>query len=158
MRRKDREIVDEKIIRSILDEGKFCNIAQNTEDGYPHIIPLSYAYELNDGKLKLYFHSARAGRKIELMNRDNKVSFCIAIQDELYKAEMACNYSTYYRSVVGFGKLVEVEENKEEALAKIMKQYDKDAPIIFSEGAMKAIALLVLEVEQFSAKGKLQER
>ena len=68
MRRSDREITSESGVRDILDEGRIMHLGL-FDDAYPYVVPLHYGYEYADGKLTLYAHSARAGHKLDLIER-----------------------------------------------------------------------------------------
>ena len=69
MRRKDREVTDQRTIRTILDRCKTCRVAMGDGEEL-YLVPLSYGYTLEDGTLTLWFHSAREGRKLDLLRRD----------------------------------------------------------------------------------------
>jgi|GEM_PF-6421780 Predicted flavin-nucleotide-binding protein len=64
MRRKEREITDKKEIDEIIDTGKVMHLALS-DNNLPFLIPVFYTY---DGT-SLYFHSAKAGTKIDIMKK-----------------------------------------------------------------------------------------
>ena len=70
MRRNDREITDSREILSIVNECKVIRLAMLDEQGLPYIIPLNFGYRFADGVFTFYCHSAREGRKLELLRRD----------------------------------------------------------------------------------------
>jgi nitroimidazol reductase NimA-like FMN-containing flavoprotein (pyridoxamine 5'-phosphate oxidase superfamily) len=51
----------------------------------------------------LYFHCANAGKKLDIMAKNNLACFDVDIDHELVKAEQACGWGMKYRSVVGNG-------------------------------------------------------
>lgn len=51
-------------------------------------------------KGKIYFHSAKAGHKIDAMEKHPKVSFAVIDEDTIVSKE----YTSYFRSVIAFGK------------------------------------------------------
>lgn len=57
MRKANREIKDEQLMRQTLETADTCRLALNT-GGAPYIVPLSYGYTLEDNRLTLYFHCA----------------------------------------------------------------------------------------------------
>ena len=69
MRRHDREITDSREILSIVNECKVIRLAMLDEQGLPYIIPLNFGYRFADGVFTFYCHSAREGRKLELLRR-----------------------------------------------------------------------------------------
>ena len=70
MRRNEREITDPKIIEEIIHQATICRIALYDAD-YPYIVPLNYGYESG----ALYFHSAKEGKKIDLIRKNSRVCF-----------------------------------------------------------------------------------
>ena len=82
MRRKDREVTDICGIEEILRQCKTCHVAM-VDDGAPYVVPLSYGYQmLDDGRLALYFHSAKEGRKLDILRRNSRLCFEIANEGE----------------------------------------------------------------------------
>ncbi len=61
MRRKDREVTDQKKIEEIIQACDCCRIGL-ADDGKAYIVPLSFAYVREGGKGCFYFHGASRGR------------------------------------------------------------------------------------------------
>jgi len=108
MRRKGQAIPQEECVE-ILKRNTCGVLALHGDDGYPYAVPLSYDYQ--DGKI--YFHGAKVGHKIDAMLRDPKASFCVVDRDEIVSAE----YTTYYKSVIAFGKMRILEDETEKWVA-----------------------------------------
>ena len=72
MRRKDREITHIHAILDLVSECRVCRLAM-TDGGVPYIVPLNYGYEYADGALTFYFHSAKEGRKLEILKKNPMV-------------------------------------------------------------------------------------
>ncbi|OFV69215.1 pyridoxamine 5'-phosphate oxidase family protein [Acetobacterium wieringae] len=91
------------------------------DEDYPYAIPLSYVY-FND---KIYFHSAKTGHKIDAITNNSKVSFSVTDEDTIISKE----YTTYFRSVIAFGKARIVEgDEKLGAFLSLVKKYSGDQP------------------------------
>lgn len=91
------------------------------DEGYPYAVPLSYIY-FND---KIYFHSAKDGHKIDAITKNPKVSFSVIDEDTIVSEE----YTTYFRSVIAFGKTRIVEGNERlEAFKALVEKYSGDQP------------------------------
>jgi nitroimidazol reductase NimA-like FMN-containing flavoprotein (pyridoxamine 5'-phosphate oxidase superfamily) len=120
MRRDDREITDRNKIDQIISRCKVCRIAL-CDEGQPYVLPLNFGY---DGKY-LYFHSANDGKKIEIINKNNRIGFEFDIFHEIIKAESPCKWGAKYESVVGTGIIEFIESHKEKttALECILSQY-----------------------------------
>lgn len=154
MRRKDREVTDIKEIESILESCKTASIAMTCE-GVPYIVPLSYGYELTGNQLILYFHSAKEGRKIDVLKRNPTVCFSIFEEGEPVHAEMPCNSGYYYSSVIGLGTVEFVEDasEKQSALGKMFShQAGKD--VAFTEEQAATVCVFKVISEDFTGKRK----
>ena len=104
MRRKNQQL-PLKDCHRILQTATSGVLATAGDDDYPYAVPLSFAYA--DGRL--YFHVAKSGHKLDALRRNPKASFCVIEQDKVVPAE----YTTYFRSVIAFGKVRIVDDNDE---------------------------------------------
>lgn len=153
MRQKNREIKDINKIAEVIDACKVCRIAINGGE-YPYIVPLNFGYEMGEN-LVLYFHSALEGMKIDLIKKNNKVSFEMDTAHELYSEESR-GYCTFrYKSVIGTGEIyfIEDEKEKEHALQKIMDHYHME-DFLWSRAAMPRTLVYKLEVRTITGKEK----
>ncbi len=73
MRRKDREIINKEQIWRIMQRCGVCRVAFHDAE-YPYIVPLNFGIGKGE-PLTLYFHCAAQGKKLDLMQRDRRVSF-----------------------------------------------------------------------------------
>lgn len=87
------------------------------DGGYPYAVPLSYVYQ--EGTL--FFHCAKAGHKLDALRRCSKASFCVIDQDQVVPPE----YTTYFRSVIAFGRtrILEDEAEKQAAIWLLAEKY-----------------------------------
>jgi nitroimidazol reductase NimA-like FMN-containing flavoprotein (pyridoxamine 5'-phosphate oxidase superfamily) len=124
MRRSDREITDRKDIDGIIRRCRVCHLAM-CDKGQPYVVPLSFGY---DGCF-LYFHTAREGRKIDIIRRNNRVCFGFDTLHDIVTSEQACNWGAKYESVIGSGtaEILDALEAKNDALEWIMLQYGSGA-------------------------------
>lgn len=126
MRRKDREITEFDEIVKVIEACDVCRLALNDAD-YPYILPLNFGMRIEDGKIVLYFHGAMEGKKYELIKKDNRASFEMDCEHELYTIPDEGNCTMSYRSVIGRGKIEIIpEEKKEEALHILMRHYHQE--------------------------------
>lgn len=116
MRRKNQQL-SEKETLEILNRGTSGVLALHGDDGYPYAVPISYVYSGS----KLYFHSAKAGHKIDAIKNSEKASFCVIDRDDVVPEE----YTTYFRSAIAFGKLRILEQNEEiiHAISALGRKY-----------------------------------
>lgn len=125
MRRKDREITDFDEMINIMKKCDACRIALNDEEtGFPYIVPLNFGMEVKDGQVFLYFHGAMKGKKLDLIQKDNRATFEMDCEHNfiLYEERMSCTMG--FVSVIGHGTIEIVsDEDKYEALKILMRQY-----------------------------------
>lgn len=148
MRRKEKEITDKSEIESIICNSMVCRLGL-VDDGSPYIIPLCFGYKDNC----LYFHSAKEGRKIEILRRNNAVCFELDGNLELQVGKAACNWGMKYRSVIGYGRasFIEDPEEKRRALDVIMAQY-ADGAFEYSEKAFGEALVIKVEIKSMTGK------
>ncbi len=154
MRRKDRAITVREDIEEIIDMAEVFRIALNTE-GAPYIVPLNFASEWDDS-LKFYFHSAREGRKLDLIEADGQAGFQIDLDHILTTDENPCEWGMKYRSLMGSGEITELldADEKTRALKLIMKKYGFKGAPVFAPAMVKGVRVFCLEAGEFSAKGQ----
>lgn len=149
MRRLDKEITDNKIIEEIITKSQVVRVAFSI-DNVPHIVPLSYGYHDN----KLYIHSAPEGTKIELIKQNNYVCFEMELSSEIVKAESPCNWTTKYRSLIGWGTISIVNNNQEKikGLDVIMEKFGGNKSNTYNQSQLDKMILLVIEIEKMTGK------
>lgn len=153
MRRKDREITDFSRILGILRKCDVCRLGINDENG-AYIVPMNFGFNVEGDKLSLYFHSAKDGKKLELLQKSPIVGFELDTSHKLISAESACAFSFEYESIIGKGKLSMLSSSCEKrfALGRIMEHYTGNSEYSFSEEMLRAVCVLMLEVGEISCK------
>jgi nitroimidazol reductase NimA-like FMN-containing flavoprotein (pyridoxamine 5'-phosphate oxidase superfamily) len=101
----------------------------------------------------LYFHSAREGKKVDLLKRNAVVCFEFDVDAEPVGSETACGWTMRYRSVIGSGtaSFVEDPDGKCAALNIIMRHYT-DGPHEFPEEMLRKISVIKVEIGEISGK------
>ncbi|MEJ5359963.1 MAG: pyridoxamine 5'-phosphate oxidase family protein [Desulfobacterales bacterium] len=148
MRRRDREIGTRQEMEAVIAAASVCRLAMS-DDGRPYVVPLSFAYE---GGV-FYFHSAREGRKLQVLGKNPEV--CIEVEDgvALKKGATPCAFGMRYRSVIAFGRAERVEgvEEKRRALERIAARYAPGSGPVDAAAAERTVVLRV-RVEQMTGK------
>lgn len=150
MRRKDREITDKSELESIIRSANLMRIALVDGD-MPFLVPVFYCFD-GDGKA-LYFHSAQAGSKVEILKRNNNVCFEISVDHGIIESDVACDFEARHRTVIGFGKAVFVKDEGEKikALDSIVAHFtDKK----FEYPKANLNQTMVVRIDIVSMKGK----
>lgn len=148
MRRKDREIEDVIEIESIINSSPVCRIALS-ENGLSYIIPVCFGYS----NKSLYFHSANAGKKIDLIKKNNNVCFEFDIYEGLITNGHPCDWDVRYKSVIGYGKafFIDGAQEKINALNIILRHYS-DESFAFPENSIKNVTVIKVEIEKITGK------
>ena len=152
MRRKNQALSLEECIL-ILNNGTSGVLAVSGDNDYPYAVPLSYVYHDS----KIFFHCAISGHKLDAIARNEKVSFCVIDQDNVVPQE----YTTYFRSVIVFGKarILEDEAEKRSALEKLAARYSPD----YEQGRLqeidkqlKRVCVVELAIEHMTGKEAIE--
>ena len=152
MTRREREITDINKIIEILDKAKIAHIGLVDGDE-PYVVPMNYGYDMNDGKLTIYLHGARRGRKLDVMRANPKVFFEAECDLQPFEGDIACRYGIAYSSVMGKGiaTIVEDVEEKKQALSILMKtQTGKNFD--FEDKMVAFVSVIRIDVSEFTAK------
>ncbi|MBE6948475.1 MAG: pyridoxamine 5'-phosphate oxidase family protein [Ruminococcaceae bacterium] len=153
MRRFKQQLSDEECLE-ILNKETAGVLALQGDDDYPYAVPLSYVYADN----KIFFHGAKTGHKIDAINRNPKASFCVVSEDNVVPEK----YTTYFRSVIAFGKMriITDEAEKREAIVILAKKYfpedSADHRNKAIEGEYKPLCMFVLEIEHLTGKEAIE--
>lgn len=149
MRKANQEIKDQKVLEEILSAAIICRVAMMDGD-LPYIIPFNYGYR--DGCF--YIHSAPEGKKIDLIGMNNRVCFEVEDAAEIVKGEKACNWTTRYRSVVGYGsvEILSDDESKQLGLEVIMAQHGSSDLLEFNPKNLKRMVILKLTITSLTGK------
>jgi nitroimidazol reductase NimA-like FMN-containing flavoprotein (pyridoxamine 5'-phosphate oxidase superfamily) len=154
MRRTDREITDLEEKLGIIRRCKVLRLGM-AEQNQPYIVPLNFGFECNDGRLSLYLHSAKEGKKVDILGRNGQVCFEMDGEYSLIVGEQACDYSFAYESIIGFGtaEILEGLEEKIHGLNMLMKhQTGEDREFSFDEQHVRAVNVYRIRVSSFSGK------
>lgn len=145
LRRKDKKMDKEATI-DLLEKADVGVLSTLGEDGYPYGVALNYVY-LNH---KIYFHCAKDGHKLDNINFHNKVSF--SIYDDVQIKGKAL--TTFYRSLVVFGKARIIETDEDILLALVLKYADLDEHMARNmiRKEIDVTALVEIDVDHISGK------
>lgn len=154
MRRFKQELSEDRTIE-VLNKATSGVLAVLGDEDYPYAVPLSFVYD--DGKI--YFHCAKAGHKLDAMRKHDKVSFCVIDQDHIVGEE----FTTYFRSVIAFGKARELEHSGEEFIHAheiLSLKYWPEAPKEKIDKAMASdgmpMLVFAIDIEHMTGKEAIE--
>lgn len=166
MRRVGQQLPDAEAI-SILQRATSGVLSLIGDNGYPYGVPISYVYR--DGHL--YMHTARLGHKVDALlthaekpqdpasiaQSSTKAAFCVIDQDEIHGAE----YTTYFRSVICFGRvrLIEADDEKLAAAQWLGRRYnpgDEEGLTKEIQRAGRGMLMLDFLIEHLTGKESIE--
>lgn len=153
MRRQEKEVSDPLVLERIIEKATVCRLGINDPDsGLPYIVPLCFGYR--DGVF--VFHSAREGKKIDLLKCGSKVSFELDNVLGLIRRERACGWSMRYQSIIGWGEVRFIDDpaEKQQALQLLLNHYGTGQ---FYLGAEETERTAVFAVDVREMRGKTSE-
>ncbi|NDV67816.1 pyridoxamine 5'-phosphate oxidase family protein [Dysgonomonas sp. 25] len=156
VRRQNRILDDDKRIEELLVSAEYGFLSVGiTENGYSYGIPFSYAYDKESNVL--YFHCAPEGQKLDILQHNNKVSFCIVGVTK----PVAKQFTTLYESVIVFGKASVglSDEEKRKALRLLVKKYSagyEELGETYMEKSWNRTETFKIDIEHITAKAKYQ--
>ena len=153
MRRK-RQVLSKEEISSVLYRGTSGVLALAGDDNYPYAVPISYVY---DGE-KIYFHCAKSGHKLDAIQQNEKVSFCVIDQDKIVPDE----YTSYFRSIIAFGRIEVIKDEKEKrtAIEKLASKYAPEDTAIGRKNAIDRewtpLCMLKMHIDHITGKEAIE--
>lgn len=147
LRRNDKQISDDEA-RALLTGAEYGILSTVGSDGQPYGVPLNYVFKNNT----IYFHCALLGHKLENIQANPKVSFCVVGDTKVLPAE----FSTNFISTVAFGVASEAQgEERYDGLLWLLEKYSPD---YIDEGRKyiekldKSTKLIKVEVQHIRGK------
>lgn len=154
MRRSDREITDLSDILSIINDCKVIHLAM-MDDGEPYLLPLNFGYACKDGVFSFFCHSAREGRKLDVLRKSPTVAFEMDCRGALDERESACSCGYYFASVTGVGHVEFLEgEQKLAALTALMRHMAGRGDV-FTDAQARAVEVFAVRADKLSAKARV---
>lgn len=152
--RRKKQLLSREETEAVLTRGSAGVLALSGDEDYPYAVPISYVYSGGS----LYFHCARSGHKLDAIERSEKASFCVIDQDQIVPEE----YTTYFRSVIAFGRIriLEDEEERREAIEKLALKYAPDSTPEERQQEIQRewerLCILGLEIEHVTGKEAIE--
>ena len=134
VRRKDKEITDENILRKLLKSTQYITVAM-AKNNEPYLVSLSHGYD--EEKNCVYFHCANEGKKLDIFRANNRV-WGQALIDHGY-VQGKCSH--YYASVMfsGHVTLIESREEKWDAVSLMTRQLDDNAEEMIAKRKIESL-------------------
>ena len=150
MRRKDRERSSEFALE-VTDKCEWAVLSMTDLEGKPYAVPLTI---VRDGE-SVYFHTAKAGRKIDILRQSPAVCLvCVGATERLKD-----KFPTKYESAVisGYAEEVTEEEEKIHALRILCQRHTPTNMHEFEDavsGSLKATGVWKIQMKEVTGKAK----
>lgn len=122
MKRKDKEITEEAVLKKILKSTQYVTVAMS-KDNQPYLVSLSHGYDENCNCI--YFHCAQEGKKLDFLKANNTVCGQALLDYGYMQGE--CNHN--FASVHFEGKVTFITDLDEKlhAVQTMIRQLDKNS-------------------------------
>ena len=100
MIKKVFKITDKELIKQILDKVEYGVLALGGE--IPYAVPVNFVYFNNS----IYFHGSLKGKKMEMIQKNNNVSFSVIYEDIIIPSyfasadDLACPATAFFKSII----------------------------------------------------------
>jgi uncharacterized protein len=142
---------DKKAIEDIIRDCQVCYVGMVDKNNTPYVVPFNFGYD--EGYI--YLHSAREGRKMDILKNNNRVCVTFSTGHELrHQSEgVACSYSMKFRSVMAFGhvEFIEQVDRKVEILNKVMLHYT-GKEFTYNAPSLQEVATYRVVIEEMTGK------
>lgn len=114
---------------------------------------MSYAY--SDGKL--FFHCAKEGHKLDSIQKDERVTFCLIDKDEIIQEK----FNTIFRSVIIFGraKILTTDYERQHALEVILEKYSPnyvEEGLKYIKNQWSRVCIVEIDIEHMTGKASME--
>lgn len=153
MRRSEREITDGAVLEQVIQSCGCCRLGL-WDEPWPYVVPMNFGFQREGDAWIFYFHSAKAGKKLDLIRKHPQAGFEMDTGHQLKRHGTACGHSYGYQSIMGRGTIsfVEEEEEKRWALNRIMEHYTGNGDWPFAPKMLDAVVILKLKAEEVTGK------
>jgi hypothetical protein len=147
-RRTDREITEAGELEEILTAAWFMRLGL-CDGGEPYVIPMNFAWEQG----RIYLHCASRGRKLDVISRCSRVCFQADVDSRVVPGDSPEDWTTHYRSVVGWGEARLVDDPGERlyALDLLMERHG-GPPGPYSAGVLDRVTIIRIDIDRMTGK------
>ena len=151
VRRQDR-LLDEARARKILASAQYGYMSMIDLDGKPYGVPVNFVW---DGDDAIYIHCAPEGKKIDILECYDHVSFCVVGNINLLPGQ----FTTEYESIILDCEVTipTYDEERLHALELIVKKFSPqhfDTGMRYAHKSLPRTCIVRLDILSWSAKAK----
>lgn len=149
MRLKEREITNFNEIADVFNRAETIRLGLHG-DVYPYVVPLSFGFEAENGKITVYVHGAAEGFKHELLAKNN----CVCVETDIFHRYTQTEHSitTEYESVIGFGKAETVTGEDAAKGMDLLLAHCGFKGYEYDKTALKYVRIIKIELNEVTGK------
>lgn len=136
--------------KALLRTNRRAALAVHGDDGYPYAIPVDFWYDETENRI--YFHSAKAGHKIDAICANDKVCLTTWDDGELKEGDWAY----YVSSCVVFGRahlVNDLQVTREKIKRFAMKYYPTEEEVDREIAeSIHSVQMVAIDIEHISGK------
>ncbi len=150
VRRQDR-LLDEARARELLATAEYGILSMVDLDRKPYGIPVNFVFDVDC----IYIHCATQGRKLDILDINDDVSFCVVGRVNLLPSK----FTTDYESVILTGKatIISDDEERMQALELLLEKYspnDIKVGMKYARSSFSRTDIIRIDIATFSGKQK----
>lgn len=155
VRRKDRQEADPSFLKALLNSSASCTIAIES-DGYPHNHVAFFSYD--EPANEIVFHFSKHGVAGKEITEGKKVCVSVHKYGKLYTAKRAVDFGCEYQSIIIYGKVRILTEEKDrmEAMSLFFDKFFRSVATenydAFTEQDAKPVHVARITIENWFGK------
>ncbi|MEW5774617.1 MAG: pyridoxamine 5'-phosphate oxidase family protein [Thermodesulfobacteriota bacterium] len=148
-RKPGREITDLAEMEEVLARARVMRLGL-TDGQWPYVVPVNFGYEPGS----IWLHSSPAGFKMDLMAANPRVCFEVEDDWSLVTGDKPCDWSTRFRSVIGFGtaEVVLDSARKAHGLDVIMRSHGFAGELSYPPEILDKAAVVRIGITSMTGK------
>jgi len=148
---KNRALDNPRDLIDIIEKCDICYVSMVDNENKPYVIPMNFGFANNT----ILLHGAKQGKKIDILKNNPNVCIVFSTDHQLrwQNEEVACSWSMKYRSVLAFGQVEFIDDNKEKEilLHQFMKSYSPKN-FKFSKPSLEEVQLIKVPVDKMEGR------
>lgn len=151
VRRQDR-LLDEALAVNLLNTGEYGILSMYCPKEGVYGLPINYVW---DGDTSIYLHCATEGRKLQCIDQNPNVSFCVIGKTNVISHQFTTEYASIVLECTAHRHLsAEIRMN---ALTQFIEKYspnDKEKGLKYAEASFNRTEIIRLDIIKWSGKRK----
>jgi nitroimidazol reductase NimA-like FMN-containing flavoprotein (pyridoxamine 5'-phosphate oxidase superfamily) len=149
MRRKEKEVCSREVMEKLLNSAQIVRIGL-CDGSEPYIVPMLFGF--HEGSI--FMHSAKEGRKIDIIKKGGMVCFEVEEAGEVTEKETPCKWTLDYVSIVGWGeaRILESRDEMCKGLDAIMLHYGGKPPFEYADSTLSKIVVIRIDITSMTCK------